>query len=419
MSQRVEQILARARQLSGESAFAPAKREDQPTIPAEVALAAVAADARATRRGVLVFVAIALVVAAFSLLLPYFGVDAQNATRTVYSPATVCQAYWLWVQINVLPLFDHSLANQADLLRATFAAAHGDGVYTLVTQRALVTFMIVICGIALALSGLLFQTAFRNPLAAPSSLGVSDGVSLGCIIYSMLGFGSIQQAPVTYLLLVYGLGALSVALIMAASRWMAGPRKRYNVLDMLLIGTIFCQLMGSASGFIQNFIMSDTAWFNFYDIQQATDALSSPLICKVALVLFTVTFIPALLTRFALNMIAFSDDDGKMAGLNAGALRICALVLGSAMQLVALATVGQVAMLSLAVPFLTRFALPARFPVQFVGNAALGSTVLLVCVAIQHFAVVDVVTMPLGTIVSIFIIPFFVWMVAFGKGSWN
>ena len=106
-------------------------------------------------------------------------------------------------------------------------------------------------------------------------------------------------------------------------------------------------------------------------------------------------------------------------GVRAGLLRGVALLLGSAMQLAAMATVGAVAMLSLAVPFLVRYIMPADFRSQMVGNCLIGAEFLLACVVIQHFAIVGSITMPVGTIVSIFIVPFFIWMVAFGQGRWR
>ena len=42
--------------------------------------------------------------------------------------------------------------------------------------------------LALAVSGLMLQTAFKNPLAGPSILGINSGASLG-VAFVMLAFG--------------------------------------------------------------------------------------------------------------------------------------------------------------------------------------------------------------------------------------
>ena len=413
----IDRIIARAKELRDSDAFAPAEPRDPEHVSAAEALAASKASARQSRVWIVVFAVICAAVALFSLLLPYYGIDNMGAQGTIYAPADVFDCYVLWFRMNVLPLFDPTLANQTSAMYAEFAQSHPDGMYSLVMNRALVTVIVMGCGIMLAVSGLLFQTAFRNPLATPSMLGVSDGVTLGCIIYCMMGNASIGDNPTLYLVLVYGLGAAAVVVVLFLSRGLTGG-ERYNVLDMLLLGTVICQLLSGINNLIQNFIMDETAWFNFYDVQQAGNALLEPVIVGVVVVVFAITFVVALLYRFKFNLISFSDEEGTMMGVHAGALRAGALVLGSAMQLAAIASIGQVAMLSLAVPFLVRYMMPADFRSQFLGNCLVGMAMLLVCMALQQFATVGIVTMPVGTIVSIVIIPFFVWMMALGRGRW-
>ena len=49
----------------------------------------------------------------------------------------------------------------------------------------------LLCGAALAASGLMLQTAFNNPLAGPSILGINSGASLGVALVMLAGGGSI------------------------------------------------------------------------------------------------------------------------------------------------------------------------------------------------------------------------------------
>ena len=49
----------------------------------------------------------------------------------------------------------------------------------------------LLCGAALAVSGLMLQTVFSNPLAGPSILGINTGASLGVALVMLLGGGSI------------------------------------------------------------------------------------------------------------------------------------------------------------------------------------------------------------------------------------
>ena len=55
----------------------------------------------------------------------------------------------------------------------------------------------LLCGAALAGSGLMLQTAFNNPLAGPSILGSNSGASLGVAMVILLGGGTIATAGIT------------------------------------------------------------------------------------------------------------------------------------------------------------------------------------------------------------------------------
>ena len=55
----------------------------------------------------------------------------------------------------------------------------------------------LLCGSALAGSGLMLQTAFNNPLAGPSILGINSGASLGVALVMLAGGGSIATAGIT------------------------------------------------------------------------------------------------------------------------------------------------------------------------------------------------------------------------------
>ncbi|MCI7269454.1 MAG: iron ABC transporter permease, partial [Prevotella sp.] len=52
----------------------------------------------------------------------------------------------------------------------------------------------IFCGASLAVSGLMLQTYFRNPLAGPSVLGISNGASLGVAIVMLALGGTLGAA---------------------------------------------------------------------------------------------------------------------------------------------------------------------------------------------------------------------------------
>ena len=62
--------------------------------------------------------------------------------------------------------------------------------YIIHESRIPLTITAALAGAALAISGLLMQTTFQNPLAGPSILGVSTGASMGVAILT-LGAGGL------------------------------------------------------------------------------------------------------------------------------------------------------------------------------------------------------------------------------------
>ena len=98
-----ERIIARARELAASDAFAPARGSRQSGVAAEQAKEEIRRAGRSTRKLVAIFGAASAVVALFSLLLPYYGVDAMGVGGTICSPGEVWDCYVLWFQLNVAP----------------------------------------------------------------------------------------------------------------------------------------------------------------------------------------------------------------------------------------------------------------------------------------------------------------------------
>ena len=75
----------------------------------------------------------------------------------------------------------------------------------------------MLCGGALAASGLMLQTAFRNPLAGPSVFGINSGAGLGVALVMLLLGGSISAGSVS----ISGFVAILVAAFIGAMAVMA------------------------------------------------------------------------------------------------------------------------------------------------------------------------------------------------------
>ena len=107
----------------------------------------------------------------------------------------------------------------------------------------------IVAGAGLAVSGLQMQTVFRNPLAGPSVLGISNGSALGVAFVVLLSgrIGGVALSRLGY----FGEAAMSVAAIIGALAvmllilWVAQKVK----------GNVTLLIIGVMTGYLANAII--------------------------------------------------------------------------------------------------------------------------------------------------------------------
>lgn len=212
-------------------------------------------------------------------------------------------------------------------------------------------------GAALAVSGLMMQTLFRNPLAGPSVLGISSGASLGValvVLGSAIGhrgarlIEGLGVAGNLTLVLAAALGALLVlAAILIAARWVD------NVMTLLIIG-----LLG---GFALNSVVSILIHFSRPEIIQAYLAWTFGSFSNVTWREMQV-FLPVCLATCTMSMLAGKPLNGLLLGetyaksMGLSFLTIRIIVIGLTAILVGSVTAycGPIAFIGIAVPHLAR-----------------------------------------------------------------
>ena len=104
----------------------------------------------------------------------------------------------------------------------------------------------LLAGSALAVSGLMLQTLFRNPLAGPSILGVSDGANLGVALV-MLFFGGIvsinDYLPISGYLAIILSAFIGASLVLSLIVWFS-TKIRSNTM-LLIIGIMVGYMVSS------------------------------------------------------------------------------------------------------------------------------------------------------------------------------
>lgn len=214
----------------------------------------------------------------------------------------------------------------------------------------------MLAGSALAASGLMLQTAFRNALAGPDILGINGGAGLGVALVMLLFGGNLTIGGMTLgasMSVIAGafVGALAVmGLVLLLSTRLRNP-------VMLLIAGIMVSYLASAIISLLNFfstaegVHSYTMWGmgNFGGV--TLDQL--PLFCTV---IITGLAIAVLLIK-PLNALLLGDLYAQNLGINLTRTRNLLLLSTSLLVAITTAFCGPVSFIGLAVPHVARLIL--------------------------------------------------------------
>lgn len=237
----------------------------------------------------------------------------------------------------------------------------------------------VLCGSSLAVSGLLLQTAFRNPLAGPSIFGINSGASVGAALV-MLAFGggiTLGSVSLTGFMAVLVAAFIGAGTVMALLLLFAGM-VRNNVM-LLIIGIMIGYIASSAIALLNFFateegVHSYMVWGlgNFGGVSMSRIPL-------FALVTVTGLGLSLLLIK-PLNTLLLGEQYAENLGINTIRLRNSLLIITGLLTASATAFCGPIAFIGLAVPHIARMILNTDDHRQLLpGTILTGAAVALLC----------------------------------------
>ena len=318
----------------------------------------------------------------------------------------------------ILPLLLFPLLAIANLLWGSVDIPFSDVVSTLMkgtSDNDIATFIIcqsrlpqmttaLLSGCALAISGLVMQTVFANPLADPSILGVSSGAGLGAAIAMLLLGGSWAAGNFVltgYLLTVFSAfaGAMMVIFILLACSTML----RNNLL-LLVTGVMISFATSSIVSLLSFF--STAEGVHSYVIWGLGDFSGVTL---QRLPAFALLIIPALiaivLMSKPLNALLLGRDYASNLGINVSRTRTILLLLTGLLTATVTALCGPISFLGLAVPHIARLTLrTANHRLLLPMTLVWGANIALFCNFIVHLPG-DRGLLPLNAITSLLGIP--------------
>jgi iron complex transport system permease protein len=237
----------------------------------------------------------------------------------------------------------------------------------------------LLAGPALAVSGLMLQTLFRNPLAGPSILGVSEGANLGVgIVMLYLGGVAGRGAHTIGGSLAIILAALSGAVAVLSLIVYFSGKLKSNVM-VLIIGIMIGYL--ASSGIAALHVIASTESIRSY-VMWGMGSFSG--IAPEQFPVFASAILPgiagAVLLIKPLNALQLGDYYAANLGVSIRRTRIFVLLCAGLLTAAVTAFCGPVGFIGLAVPHLSRMLLySSDHKILLPATLLMGAIVAMLC----------------------------------------
>lgn len=289
----------------------------------------------------------------------------------------------------------HILASHLGFGDGTSPRMHDIIVWRIRVPRLLLAAM---TGMAMAVSGAVYQGCFRNPLVEPYILGVSSGASCGAalaiVFPALLPNGQLSA-------FLGGMAAVLISFFLARSRGETPPVTL--ILSGIIVGSLFSAVLG-----IMKYLASDvelreiTFWMmggfyyaNWHDVL-VTSCTVLP--CLAALAALS----------WKLNLLSLGDEEARSLGIHPDGLRILFIVLATLAASICVSVAGIIAWVGLMMPHAARMMFGPDNRWVIPGSAMLGAVYMLLCDTLAR--TLTGTEIPIAIITSIVGAPYLLWL---------
>lgn len=295
------------------------------------------------------------------------------------------------------------------VFRGIESADHYKIIYNIRLPRVIAT---IVGGAALAVSGLLLQIFFKNPIVEPYVLGVSSGATLAVSLMVLggytLGFKSINSMSIFTAAFIGALLIMLIVILFAS--------KVNNITTLLVIGMMTGYACSGITSFLktfadkeklQNFVMWSMGTFSGFTWQKVKILL----IIGILGLLFTVLLIKPL------NAFLLGEEYAKSIGVNIKFFRISIVFISSVLAAVVAAFAGPIGFIGLAVPQISRMLFKTSDNTILIPSTMLlGCIVTSLCDLISR-TILSPMELPISTITSVFGAPIVIMLLLKRRGK--
>ncbi|MEM7485927.1 MAG: iron ABC transporter permease [Bacteroidota bacterium] len=281
--------------------------------------------------------------------------------------------------------------------------------YIIWNYRIPKAFTAILVGGGLALSGLLMQTLFRNPLAGPFVLGISSGASLGAALLLMgaslfTGFTSLLLLNDASLAIAASVGSFLVLLVV-----MLVANRVKDTMALLIIGLMFGSITAAIVSVLAYFSTAENLQrFIFWSFGSVGNLSSQQVILLSGIV--GVGILLSVLSIKKLNAFLLGENYALSLGVSLKKSRLIIIIATGILAGGITAFAGPIAFVGLAVPHLTRQIFDTMEHRILIPSVFLyGAILMLLCDTIAQLPN-SANVLPINAITSLIGAPVVIWL---------
>jgi iron complex transport system permease protein len=264
-----------------------------------------------------------------------------------------------------------------------------------------------ITGAILAVSGVLMQGLFRNPIVEPGLIGTSSGAAFGAAFVFVMAAKwppelKSQIGPFLTPLFAF-MGALLATYVVYM---LARNARRVSIISLLLVGIAINAVGLSGTGFMSYIARDPQARsITFWNLGTLSGAnwLQVAMVGGVAAIMFIISF------RYSkqLNALLLGEEEASYLGVDTEKMKRRVMILNTAMVSVATAFVGVISFVGLIVPHILRILIGSDNK-QLLPASMIAGAVLLVLADMCARLLLAPAEIPIGIITSLVGAPVFI-----------
>ena len=266
----------------------------------------------------------------------------------------------------------------------------------------------ILIGAILAISGAVMQGLFRNPLAAPSLIGVSSGASVGASVVIVLAGAWLQSNTALGLSLVAVGAFIGSFLVTVLVYRLSTSALGTSVTTMLLAGIAVSALAGAVSGLLSYY--ADNEMLRQISIWQMGN-LSTANWQRVLVLAVVAILVLSLFPRESksLNALLLGESEARHLGIDVQQVKRKLILLTTLGIGTAVAIGGMIGFVGLIVPHIVRLLIGPDHRWLLPVSALAGGVLLLLADTIARIIIAPT-ELPTGILTAILGAPFFIML---------